>query len=111
MSKRKLSKSDYMIIFNLHADGYRNKDIAEMYDINPSRISKVLHWKFGIKTDRCGEKNANSKLTKDDVEKIVSYRKKGYSYATIAAIFDVQIGACSKIVHRRAWPKHSRKAA
>lgn len=111
MAKRKLSKSDYMIIFNLHVDGYRNKDIAAQFNVNPSCISKVLHWKFELKTDRFGERNSNCKLKPEDVEKIHLYRKRGYTYETIAVIFGVTKSACSRIINKKSWVNHNKKAA
>jgi len=111
MAKRKLSKSDYMIIFNLHVDGYRNKEIAKEFNVNPSCISKVLHRKFELKTDRTCQRNSNSKLKPEDVEKVHLYRRRGYTYATIGVLMGVSRYQCSKIVNKKSWSKDSLKAS
>lgn len=111
MAKRKLSKSDYMIIFNLHVDGYSNADIAKQFNVNPSCISKVLHRKFELKTDRSCHRNANCKLKTEDVEKIRMFREKGYTYGTIAVLVGVSSSHCGKIVNKTRWSKNNLKAS
>lgn len=111
MAKRKLSKPDYMIIFNLHVDGYSNADIAKEFNVNPSCISKVLHRKFELKTDRSCHRNANCKLKPEDVERICVFRERGYTYATIAVLFGVSRSACSKIVNKKSWVSSNLKAS
>lgn len=102
---RKIEKNNYNKIFEMYSNNIPQHEIANIYGVTQTTISKILLKKFSKRT-QIGSSNQKAVFTEDQVLKIrKEYQEKGKGCWVLSKKYGVSHSTIKRIINRKTW-KH-----